>query len=113
MSSQDPSITYDPKQSCFSALVNPWESQLVESTREKKSDVQARHDALLHLDPLVQDNDEAATPGNSSTVSCEDCGKWRRTKIGVNSNELPYPWFCSSNDWDEYNSCDKPSEVDE
>ena len=40
-------INYDPLQLCISAVPNPCESQLIVSAREKKTDVQARGNALL------------------------------------------------------------------
>ena len=43
-------------------------------------------------------------------VQCEKCEKWRSIPASVDAESLPNNWYCELNDWNDFNTCEKPEE---
>lgn len=96
----------------FSDMVNGFQS----TNTHTYTDTAASHSFADTFDGSHQQD---AVPGiNVQPVTvenwaqCENCKKWRRLPLNVDTDQLPETWVCSLNVWDPvYNSCNVPEEI--
>uniref|UniRef100_A0A3B0NA46 CW-type Zinc Finger, putative n=1 Tax=Theileria annulata TaxID=5874 RepID=A0A3B0NA46_THEAN len=109
---RDLSFRQDYGRITFSDMVNGFQS----ANTHTYSDTAASHsfeDTLDNSQPPDEAPDLAAPPVTvENWAQCENCKKWRRLPLTVDTDQLPDTWVCSLNVWDPaYNSCNVPEEI--
>ncbi|UKJ89222.1 hypothetical protein MACJ_002470 [Theileria orientalis] len=85
-----------------------------DSKGKKKRPARPKNDILAPtIDPSVLVNPVELPPLTvENWAQCENCKKWRRIPLSVDTEKLPDTWVCALNIWDPmHNSCNIPEEV--
>ncbi|UKK01719.2 hypothetical protein MACK_001072 [Theileria orientalis] len=85
-----------------------------DSKGKKKRPVRQKNDILAPtMDPSVLVNPVELPPVTvENWAQCENCKKWRRIPLSVDTEKLPDTWVCALNIWDPmHNACSIPEEV--
>nr|PVC52060.1 hypothetical protein MACL_00001053 [Theileria orientalis] len=85
-----------------------------ETRGRKKRPVRPKNEALAQ----TVDASELANQGElppltvENWAQCENCKKWRRIPLSVDTEKLPDTWVCALNVWDPtHNACSIPEEI--